>query len=307
MAEENQPSTPPKPISLRDSAPPGPAIPQETDKQLTLLLIMTAAAFLMGGLLFGSLLSRSGDKGVSKSELRAAVAQAVGTQVAARPSGEAEAGSVNPEELQALIDAAVGTQVQAMIPTSTPIPPTPTLIPNPIASDDDAFLGPEDAKVVIVEFSDFQCGYCGKWYQETLLKILEAYPDDVKFVYRDFPIFGDDSVRAAMASECAEEQGKFWEMHNRLFDLHNSEEEVQLSQETLVSLAGELELDTDAFTECLVSEKYLDEIINDYQTARAYGFGGTPGFVINGVVYPFGAQSFDVFNDIIKQALAEAS
>jgi protein-disulfide isomerase len=229
------------------------------------------------------------------------VNQAVGTEVAGvQPIGE---GGASQADLEQMVNQAVETQVQALIPTTTPIPPTPTRIPNPVADDGDAFLGPEDAAVTIVEFSDFQCSYCGKFYDETLPRIREAYPDQVKFVYRDFPIFGEDSARAAMAAECAEEQGKFWEMHNYLFDTHNAAEPVTMDQSTLVSIAGELDMDTDAFSECLSSERYMEEVLNDYQTAQQYGFRGTPGFVINGVVYTMGAQPFEVFDRIIQSEL----
>lgn len=191
--------------------------------------------------------------------------------------------------------------------TATPtvfISPTPTLIPNTDAADDDAFLGPEDAPVVLVEFSDFQCGFCGRWYDQTLPLILEAYPDEVKFVHRDFPIFGDDSIRAAMATECAEEQGAFWEMHNALFDAGLTNEFETLDEAALITLAGRLELDTDAFTSCLRSERYLEEVFADREAAVGWGMPGTPSFVINGTVYLVGAQSFDVFDRIIQAELA---
>jgi protein-disulfide isomerase len=161
--------------------------------------------------------------------------------------------------------------------------------------------------VVIVEFADFQCGFCDKFYNETLPTIRQTYPDQVKFVYRDFPIFGEPSAQAAMAAECANEQGKFWDMHDMLFSkLHNAEVAFEISQDSLISLASDIGLDTDSFTQCMTSQRYLDEIVKDYQTAQAYGLRGTPGFVINGVVYTFGAQPFDVFDRIIKAELTRA-
>jgi protein-disulfide isomerase len=181
------------------------------------------------------------------------------------------------------------------------------VIPAGVAEEDDAFQGPADAPVVIVEFADFQCSYCGRWYKQTLPQILEAYPQQVKYVYRDFPIFGEESLNAAMASECAEDQGAFWAYHNRLFDRLENNEQSPLTQDTFVKYADELGLDTSAFTQCLTSQKYLNEVIADYQAAQQYGFGGTPGFVINGVVYSFGAQSFDVFKGIIDRDLAALS
>ena len=262
--------------------------------------------FLLVGVFLAVLFNNDGDS-ISDEELRDTVAEVVGTQVAALGTPvPGQGGNVDEAYLQAMIDSAVGTQVATLIPTATAIPPTPTRIPLLTSADDDAFLGAEDAPVVIVEFSDFQCGYCGRWYDETLPQILEKYPDEVKFVYRDFPIFGDDSARAAMAAECAEEQGKFWDLHNRIFQLQTAGE-LALDQASLVNLAGELDMDTDAFEQCLVSEKYLDEVLVDFQAADMYGFRGTPGFIINGAVYTFGAQPFEVFDSIIQSELARVS
>ena len=301
IAADTAKPTPPRPVSLRDEAPPppAPASPRHSGNQAVLLAI-TAVAFLLAGILIAVLVLGESD-GLDADTVR----DIVGTEVAARPANPVNAeGDVDPAAIQALVDAAVGTEVAALIPTNTPIPPTPTVIPNPVVADDDAFLGPEDAPIVIVEFSDFQCSFCSRFYEETLPLIRENYPDQVKFVYRDFPIFGEDSARAAMAAECAHEQGAFWEMHNRVFAIYQEDAPPPLSQDTLVSFADELGLDTAEFTTCLESQRYLDEVVNDYQTAVAYGFQGTPGFVINGVVYPFGAQPYDTFANIIESELA---
>jgi protein-disulfide isomerase len=270
-----------------------------------LTFVVAAGAVVVFVIILIALMSSNGSSSkdsVSSDEVRQIVQEVVGTQIAALP---VSGGSVNAAQMQQLIDDAVNTKVAALVPTATPIPPTPTVIPRGVAEEDDPYRGPADAPVVIVEFSDFQCHYCGVWYQETLPQILENYPTEVKFVYRDFPIFGDDSVRAAMASQCANDQGKFWEMHNRLFNHAVNQEQTALSQDTLVGYAEELGLDTRSFADCLSNEKYLDEIQADYQTAVNYGLRGTPGFVIDGVVYTIGAQPFSVFDEIIKGQLAK--
>ncbi len=233
-------------------------------------------------------------------------------QELANPGGQtAPATATPPPGPTTAFDATVAPQVDAaltataaFVPTNTPLP---TRIPRSTFSDDDAFLGPADAPVVIVEFSDFQCGFCGRWYRDVLPQIREQYPDAVKFVYRDYPIFGADSVRAAHATECAEEQGAFWEMHNLIFDKLEADERPPFDQVAMVSYAGELGLDTGAFEECMASERYMEEIINDARAAREYGFQGTPGFIINGVVHAFGAQPFETFDRIIQDELARAS
>lgn len=294
------------PISLRSTPPDDAPGSAERGASQIILVIVTAVVFLLVGV-FVAVLFVDDSNSISDEELRNTVEEVVGTQIAVLgASGRIDGSDINQASLQAMIDSAVSTQVATLIPTTTPIPPTPTRIPLPASADDDAFLGPEDAPVVIVEFSDFQCGFCGRWYQETLPRILEKYPNEVKYVYRDFPIFGEDSARAAMATECAKEQGKFWELHNRIFDLQASNE-LKLDQDSLVSMAGELEMDSDAFAQCLSSEKYLDEVLMDFQAADTYGFRGTPGFIINGVVYTFGAQPFEIFDSIIQNELSKTS
>ncbi len=292
------------PEPLNDERPvPNPAQHPQTDSRQVLTITMTALVFLLAGLLLATLLNGSDDNSIDQAALNAAVQEAVGTQVAAlQPAaGSSNAASA---DVQAMVDQAVSTQVALLRPTSTPIPPTPTIIPAAFYQNDDAFQGPADAPVTIVEFADYQCVYCGRWYSTTLPEILAEYPDQVKFIYRDFPIFGDDSVRAAMAAECADDQGKFWDMHNAIFNAMASEDQVTMDEATLVSLAGDLDLNTDDFQMCLSSEKYKDEVQADYQDAVAFGLQGTPGFVINGVVYQIGAQPFTYFDEIIKQILA---
>jgi protein-disulfide isomerase len=283
-----------------------PAAPNGSSPRFPVVIaIVVFTVFLLTWLfttLLGGLGSNSGDS-VSQDDVRRIVDEVVGTQIAAVPAGS---GNVSSQQVQQLIDSAVGTAVATLIPTATPIPPTPTVIPRGVAEGDAPFRGAADAPVVIIEFADFQCTYCGRWYQQTLPSILEAYPNQVKFVYRHFPIFGDDSVRAAMAADCANDQGMFWEMHDRLFTRLENQEQAPLSEDTLVSYAQELGLDTSTFSECLSSQKYLDSVISDYQTAQSYGLQGTPGFVIDGVVYKMGAQPFTVFDGIIKSELAKA-
>ncbi len=289
---------------LESSELPPSARPSDQPGSQRLTFVVAAGAVVVFVIILIALVSggSSNKDSVSSDEVRQIVQEVVGTQIAGLPvSGD----GVNAAQMQQLIDDAVNTKVAAMQPTVTPIPPTPTVIPRGVAEEDDPYRGPDDAPVVIVEFSDFQCHYCGVWYQETLPQILESYPTEVKFVYRDFPIFGDDSVRAALASQCANDQGKFWEMHNRLFDHAVNQEETTLSEETLVGYAEDLGLDTRSFADCLSSQKYLAEVQADYQTAVDYGLRGTPGFVIDGVVYTIGAQPFSVFDQIIKSELAK--
>jgi formylglycine-generating enzyme required for sulfatase activity/protein-disulfide isomerase len=202
--------------------------------------------------------------------------------------------------------AVVETAAPTVVPTDTePAQPTKsplaTRVPPAMAADDDAFLGPEDAPVVMVEFADFQCPYCARFYDETLPLILEKYPNKVKFVYRDLIIFGEESLQAAMAAECAEEQDAFWAMHDRLFE-ENLRQGGQVSSENLMGLAEAIGLDIAAFSECMSSQRYQPEVLADYEAAQALGLTGTPSFLINGELV-VGAQPFDVFDGLIQAEL----
>jgi len=299
------PSPEARPVSLREEMSETAPVSTPTASNRWLAGALIALAVLIVVVVLVAAFSGRGGGSLSEAEVRRIAEEVVGTQLAALPAG-GSGGSASSGDVQQMVDAAVGTQVALLRPTNTPVPPTPTVIPPGVAEDDDAFKGPADAAVVIVEFSDFQCPYCGRWYEQTLPRILETYPNEVKFVYRDFPIFGEDSLRAAQATECAEEQevDKFWAMHDRLFVRLTSGDTTPLSQETLVGYAEEIGLDTRSFAECLSSQRYYDEVERDYQAAVSYGLRGTPGFVINGVVYAIGAQPFDVFDRIIQDELA---
>lgn len=299
------PSPEARPVSLREAMSETAPVSTPTASNRWLAGALIALAVLIVVVVLVAAFSGRGGGSLSEAEVRRIAEEVVGTQLAALPAG-GSGGSASSSDVQQMVDAAVGTQVALLRPTNTPVPPTPTVIPPGVAEDDDAFKGPADAAVVIVEFSDFQCPYCGRWYEQTLPRILETYPNEVKFVYRDFPIFGEDSLRAAQATECAEEQevDKFWAMHDRLFVRLTSGDTTPLSQETLVGYAEEIGLDTRSFAECLSSQRYYDEVERDYQAAVSYGLRGTPGFVINGVVYAIGAQPFDVFDRIIQDELA---
>jgi protein-disulfide isomerase len=205
---------------------------------------------------------------------------------------------------RALIEQSVAAAVEAqaeLIAAST----APSLDdPNSrftVSADDDPFIGPEDAPIVIIEFSDFNCGYCKRFFTNTLQPILDTYGDSVRFTYRDYPILSESSLTAALAAQCANEQGKFWEFHNILFD-----NQGDFGRDALVRMAGEVGADTDTFAACLDDQKYMDEVVADYRDAQRIGIRGTPAFFINGRPIS-GAQGYQVFADIIEQELEAAS
>jgi protein-disulfide isomerase len=167
-----------------------------------------------------------------------------------------------------------------------------------VSADDDPYLGPEDAPVVIVEFSDFNCGYCRKWYQDSLQPILDHYPGQIRYVYRDYPFLAESSLTAAKAAQCANEQGAFWEFHNAFFERNESK-----TMDSYLLLAEEFNLNIDDFQECYDSERTMDEIENDAVSAAELGVRGTPAFYINGLPL-FGAQPIENFYAVIDSELA---
>jgi protein-disulfide isomerase len=200
------------------------------------------------------------------------------------------------------------------IPTQQPTqPPGPQLIQGLL--DDDPVKGNPDAIITIVEFSDYQCPFCQRFHQTTLPLILENYVDTgkVKFVYRDYPIQSlhpNGAFPAAVASECADEQGMFWQYHDKLFQTQKKWERLATEDigNEFKTFAVELGLDANQFNDCFNSGKYLDEINNDLQDGTSYGITGTPGFFIGndemGYIKVSGAQPYSVFQNILNQMLA---
>jgi protein-disulfide isomerase len=173
-----------------------------------------------------------------------------------------------------------------------------------ISSDDDPVKGSKDAKVVIVEFSDFQCPFCARFFDQTLPLIERDYikTGKVQLVYRDFPLsFHQYAQKAAEAAQCANEQGKFWEYHDLLFK--NQNEWISAGEAKLLDYAKALELDTNKFNSCLTTGKYESEVKKDFQDGLQYGVQGTPTFFINGIPI-VGAQPYEAFKQVIDQQLA---
>jgi protein-disulfide isomerase len=159
--------------------------------------------------------------------------------------------------------------------------------------------GNPKAKIMIVEFSDFQCPYCSG-VQGTLKNVLAKHQDDVAIAFRDMPIaqIHPFAQGAAEAARCAGEQGKFWEYHDLLFA-----DQSKLDRSGLLDKARSLRLDEKQFDACLSSGKYKDQIQRDLQEGMRAGITGTPGFVINGA-FLSGNQSESTFEQIIQQQLA---
>lgn len=177
-------------------------------------------------------------------------------------------------------------------------------------------LGPDDAPIVIVEFSDYQCPYCAKWYAEVFNPLLQQYPEQVRIVFRNYPLsFHQNAVAAAEAALCAGDQDAYWKFHNELFEnnaILNSQDGSVLGLGTYSQFARDLGLDLKAFEKCMSEHKYKEVILDDMNYAENLppdkngekAVGGTPTFFINehrlGGAYPI-----EYFQQIIDAELAK--
>ncbi|WP_456475539.1 DsbA family protein [Candidatus Pyrohabitans sp.] len=172
-----------------------------------------------------------------------------------------------------------------------------------VSEDDDPAIGPGNAPIVIIEFSDYQCPFCRKFRMETLDRLLNAYEGRVRFVYRDFPLENIHAfaLKAAEAANCAGEQGKYFEYHDLLFEKQS--DWSARGEAAFFEYAQQLSLNVDSFKACLASGKYEEEVRKDLQDGINAGVTGTPAFFINGIPLK-GAQSFEAFKAIIDAELA---
>jgi protein-disulfide isomerase len=201
----------------------------------------------------------------------------------------------------AVISGGATTAPLSSSPTTSlgAVQPSPTPSGVEISADDDPGVGPVDAPVLIVEFTDYQCSYCASFARETLHQILSAYGNRVRFVVRDFPLLSmhPQAQEAAEATQCANDQGGFWEYHDLLF-----QNQQALDVGSLEDYARQLDLDVAAFASCLDSDRYLAEVQHDLTDGQSYGVKGTPTFFINGRILR-GAQPFSAFQAVIDEEL----
>lgn len=183
-----------------------------------------------------------------------------------------------------------------------------------ISKGDDPILGNPDAPISIIEFSDYQCPFCARFSAQILPLIKTEYIEKgkVNFIYRDFPIQNHPNARpASLASECADEQGQFWQYHDMLFERQDvwKKSELDAIIPVFKEYAKELDLDQEVFDSCLDSGKYADEVDLDFADGKSYKISGTPTFFIGneeiGYSSVFGAKSFYEFQEIIDGKLNE--
>ncbi len=180
----------------------------------------------------------------------------------------------------------------------------PSVLQSPLQQDGKAW-GPVDAPVVIQGFSDFQCPFCGRFTIGAAQDIIEKYGNSgqVRFEFNHYAFLGAESIRAAEAAECANEQNAFWEYHDTLFLNQNGENRGAFTDRILKSFAGHIGLDEQAFDACLDSGKYRENVEASFVKGVELGVESTPSFLINGELVA-GALPFEEFDRLIQTALA---
>ncbi len=221
--------------------------------------------------------------------------------------------SLTAGEIKEIISA-VEAKAPAPAPQQAQAPTQPTAPQTfQVSLDDDPFKGNANAPVTVIEFSDFQCPFCKRFFDQTLPLIEENYINTgkVKLVYKDLPLVTlHPNVKPVhVAAECADEQGKFWEYHDALFEKQSEWQRLSSSdlQTTLVQYADDFGLQTASFEACLNSPEMLEEVNADFLQAASFGATGTPTFLIgnekNGFIKLVGAQPYAAFQAAIDANL----
>jgi protein-disulfide isomerase len=172
--------------------------------------------------------------------------------------------------------------------------------PAPVDPARDHIWGKTDAKVTLIEYSDFECPFCHRHY-ETMKQIKAAYPNDIRIIFRHFPLsFHAEAQKAGEASECAADQGKFWEMYEVIFQANTAGD---MSVAKWKQAAADLKLDTAKFNNCLDSGEKASRVSEDLNEGSMAGVEGTPATFVNGQLVS-GALPFDSFKQIIDAELS---
>jgi cyclophilin family peptidyl-prolyl cis-trans isomerase/protein-disulfide isomerase len=209
------------------------------------------------------------------------------------PTDEAPTGGAN------VVETGPG-ECRVAPPPGTPVEGLPEV------TEDDWVKGPEDAPITVIEYADFQCPGCAR-FEPVLSSIIEARGDEVRFVYRHFPLsFHEKAIITGEAAEAAGAQGAFWEMHELLYTRAQEWGGVPMEEmpEVLTGYAEELGLDTEQFAQALEDHTYQDKVESQGNDAMEMGLPGTPSFVVNGNMYPFdwglSGEALDLFIEMAQ-------
>ena len=171
----------------------------------------------------------------------------------------------------------------------------------------DVILGDKNAPVTIVEYGDYQCPFCARFFEQTEPLLIANYvkTNKARIVFRNFQFLGPESAAAAASTECAKDQSKFWAYHNALYGAESAdgkENNGNLTGTLFVKLAGDVGMNTKTFTDCIDSGKYVNQVAKDATDAQALGVNSTPTTYINGQQF-LGALPYQQFADAIDAAL----
>lgn len=199
---------------------------------------------------------------------------------------------------------------QAVAPTAAPSGPTAPVAPTKIdvkVTADDPVKGNPNAKLTLVEFADYQCPFCERFFKDTEPQIIKDYVDTgkIKYVFKNLAFLGKESTDAANAAMCAKEQNKFWEYHDYLFTHQGQENAGTFALDKLKGFAATLGLNTVQFNSCLDAQKYNAQILADQAEANKNGFNSTPSTAV-GSTPIIGAQPYAQFKTAIDAELAKA-
>ncbi len=183
-----------------------------------------------------------------------------------------------------------------------------SVLPTEPTDDGAPALGPVDAPVTIVEYSDYQCPHCKNFNANVLPDIIENYvaSGQVRHVHKNAAILGEESQWAGMASLCAADQGSFWEYSELMFERQSGRNQGAFSRDNLKSFAADLGLDTETFNQCMDSNKYAKKVVAETEEAKSRGLKGTPSFFVNDE-FVGGSLPFEEMKKIIDKELEEAS
>lgn len=179
-----------------------------------------------------------------------------------------------------------------------------TLSAQALIENGSPMLGNPNAKITIVEWGDYQCTYCHLFHQNTKDQLIQEYVNTgkVNFVFRDFPLNGPDSVLAAEAAYCADDQNKYWQYHDELYNNWGGERTGWVNQKSLDQFATNVGLDLNQFDQCMSDKKYENKVLENQKFGQEIGIDGTPSFVIfnnKTITKVVGAQPLSVFEQVL--------
>jgi len=205
--------------------------------------------------------------------------------------------------------ATVGSRLDQTTTPSESISLTSTEGLHPLALNGSPLLGSLGAPITIVEYGDYQCPNCQRFATQVKPLIVENYINTgkAKLIFKDFTIYGNDSVNGAIAAHCASEQNKFWEMHDLMYQGQKAINSDWLSADSIKKFVSGIGLDMQQFNSCFDGKKYAQKVTENFNDGKSAGVNGTPTFIIidsrGQIVTIQGAQPFNTFKQVLDKML----